>query len=402
MMKKLLLFLLCALLLCGPLEGVGESASAVSFQYRDDRAGRSYAYSITRPDLLDRIRKEMETAQPCAAPEGENRFVRVLFELDGQACAVCYDSVFSQSYLLRGGDWFLLPNDLGAALCYPALLWLGEDAQPDFQVNPSYTAYLAEYGWTPFFTLAETEITLPERLTAQSAEEANLYFTWADLFLRASGCDLTPWLGKRVNVTILGLWEKMERSRFFSPDLVSGFHIPMNLRCVLLRDGDAILGGFLAPGRHNGSWMASLNGETALDLLGTDDPTGYLLSRAALTEQEEALASQTPEEIISQFFLTPPEENSAFLLRRELLDDLAANAQDDWLFVTRSQQLSMQRAWMGESGAEDWQPAAVQEITLLDPDSRIYQAVTENREKWQVQLAYESPETGWKVKSWYR
>ena len=365
-----------------------------------DMFGSEKTYTITHPDLIEAVRRELSAAVPAEAPEKKHSSYDIQLSLDGETAALSYDDLYGNTYMEKEGQLYRLNGDFGAKLTYPGRLWLGNDGGPDFSVREEYAAFLKEWGWTPFFTLAETSVTLPGQLTASIADEGDLYFTWADLFLRQAGFDLSPWLGRQIDVSILGLWETAERSRFVQSDLDRDIHVTVNLRCVLLHAEGEIIGGFIAVGRHNGEWMMSLDGKTALDLLNTDDPTAYLVSRAVLTEQEKRLARETPEEVIRQYMETVPGELAIFMPRAQLLSELSMNMNDDQMFVTWEEQLVMTLYWLELDGEEIGFPTTV---VCVEPmrEENVYRVITGQGEDWYVFLTWESEETGWKVKACY-
>lgn len=361
--------------------------------------GNERTYTVARPELIEAVRRELSAAVPAEAPEQKHSSFDIQLSLDGEPISLYYDDLYCATYLEKEGQLYQMDEAFGAKLAYPARLWL-ETAGPDFSVSEKNAAFLKEWGWTPFFTLAETSVTLPEKLTASIADEADLYFTWADLFLRQAGFDLTPWLGKEVDVSILGLWETAERSRFVSRDREQDLHVTLNLRCVLLHAEGQIIGGFIAIGRHNGEWMMSLDGKTAFELLDSDDPTAYLVSHAVLTEQEKRLAQASPEEVIRQYMETAPGEAAVFAPRAQLLSELAANMNDDMLFVTWEEQLAMQLYWLELDGEEMGFPTAAASVEPMREEN-VYRVITDQGADWYVVLVWESDETGWKVKACY-
>ncbi len=400
MRGKWLALLVAVLLLTVFRPALSEQEEAFVTVGGKDMFGSEKTYNITHPDLIEAVRRELSAAVPAEAPEKKHSSYDIQLSLDGETAALSYDDLYGNTYMEKEGQLYRLNGDSGAKLVYPGRLWLGSDGGPDFSVREEYTAFLKEWGWTPFFTLAETSVTLPGQLTASIADEGDLYFTWADLFLRQAGFDLSPWLGRQIDVSILGLWETAERSRFVQSDLDRDIHVTVNLRCVLLHAEGEIIGGFIAVGRHNGEWMMSLDGKTALDLLNTDDPTAYLVSRAVLTEQEKRLARETPEEVIRQYMETVPGELAIFMPRAQLLSELAMNMNDDQMFVTWEEQLVMTLYWLELDGEEIGFPTTV---VCVEPmrEENVYRVITGQGEDWHVFLTWESEETGWKVKACY-
>ena len=254
-----------------------------------------------------------------------------------------------------------------------------------FDVLDTHRALLAEHGWTIAFRRSCMFETLPAELTASRTDESALHFTWADLFLRDAGYDITPYLGKTVLPYLYYLVEPVNRVRWVPSDarfLTEGGTggVLCSMKAVVLECEGEIIGAYLMALSWDGSNLMSLTGNTAIDLLGEDGIRDYLLAHS---EPDAALAALSPEEVLQRY----SETNDP---RLETLDGLLSGL-----------------GTAHEGGL--YRRASALDIAYRDPAVSIremegtdnYEVRTQAGETWYPQMIWESDETGWKVKSFY-
>ena len=308
---------------------------------------------------------------------------------------VYYDDLYGETWLVTGEEPVLLEGGLGPALAFPFRLWV-EETSLDFDGAAAYEDFLAPWGWTPSFVISRQTFLLPEKLTASRTDAADLYFTWVRLFLQDAGYDLTPYLGQEVDVVILGLWESVPRSTFVPEDEENGIRLPVSLRCIVLEQEGEIIGAYLSAGRHDCTWKLSLKGGRPLDLLGTDDPTDYLLSRAELTDEDTALAVLTPEEMIRAYFADGGPANR-YAPRSLLLAQRCANMPDNMLFVPYGEEFPFDRE--PETTPVPW--GEIEDLEPMPNDPDVWHVRFAGGSERYVKLVHESDATGWKIRWCY-
>ena len=304
---------------------------------------------------------------------------------------IYYDDLYGETWLLTGETPVLLENDLGASLTYPFRLWV-EETSLDFDGAAAYEDFLAPWGWTPSFVISRHTIRLPEKLTASRTDAADMYFTWAQLFLKDAGYDLTPWLGQEVDVVIMGLWESVPRSAFVPEDEENGIRTRNSLRCIVLEQEGEILGAYLSAGRHDATWKLSLKGTRPLDLLGTDDPTDYLLSRAVLTDEDTAMAVLTPEEVVRAYFADGAPANR-YAPRSRLLALRCVNMADNLLFVPYGEEYPFEE----DEEEAALLPGEISDLAPMPNDPDVWHVRFADGGERYVRLVHESDATGWKI-----
>lgn len=394
-MRRMLFVLLCCTLLLALNAGAAEDAETRWTVTTPEDA----PWLVTSPTLNGKI--DVALTQVSQAGEAPRRLLeeRIITLTRGERTErIYYDDLYGETWLVTGETPVRLENDLGASLAAPFRLWV-EETSLDFDGAAAYEELLAPWGWTPAYVISRHTLPLPEKLTASRTDAADLYFTWAQLFLKDAGYDLTPWLGQEIDVTILGLWETVPRSVFVSADLENDLRLLVNLRCIVLEKDGEVLGAFLSAGRHDCTWKLSLRGSAPLALLGTEDPTEYLMSHAVLTDEDSAMAVMTPEEVIRAWFSA---EASPFQYtpRAELLRLRCANMPDDRLFVPLGEEFPFDdEPGEGESPADDAPQArgTVEDLSPMPGDPDVWQVVLSGGAQWYVKLVHESDATGWKV-----
>ncbi len=382
-MKKLLSLLLLLALL--PLTVLADSpVSSVSIG--DLRYG-IYSDSITDAAYIDLLMGMLTTpAERCDTseiPNGTNTY-EVRCSLDGQQQViyqVFHDNLYNQAWLLTpAGEIFRVGCEL--PLLLQNTLW----DSPTFTIPAAHRSLLAEHGWTIAFRRSCTVETLPAELTASRTDPTALHFTWADLFLRDAGYDITPSLGKTVLPYMYYLVEPVNRVRWVPADarfLTEGGTggVLYSMKAIVLECEGEIIGAYLMALSWDGSNLMSLTGNTAIDLLGEDRIRDTLLAHSAL---DADLAALTPEEVIQRY----SETHDPHL---EIIDGLLyrlGTAHESGLYRRDVYELDTLR------------PDPAVSIRALDYDSQ-YEVCTESSEMWFPQLEWESDATGWKVESFY-
>lgn len=381
-MKKLLCLLMLLTLL--PLAAMAESpvqdVTIVNERYRISSKTIDDAAFI---ELL--VGMLTAPAEPCDAPEDLDLYTeyRVHCHLGGQQYViypVYHDSLYNNAYLISpAGDFFQADCTL------PLLLNNTIYDAPIFDIPEAHRTLLADHGWTIAFRRSCMFETLPTTLTASRTDESALHFTWADLFLRDAGYDITPYLGKTVLPYMYYLVEPVNRVKwipadacFLTEDGTGG--VLCSMKAVVLECEGEIIGAYLMALSWDGSHLMSLDGNTAVDLLGEDGVRDYLLAHS---EPDADLATLTPEEVLQRYSETEDP-------RLETIDGLLS-----WLGTAH------------ESGL--YRRASALDAAYCDPAVSIrkmegtdhYEVHTQSGEIWYPQLEWESDQTGWKVKSFY-
>ena len=249
-----------------------------------------------------------------------------------------------------------------------------------FAIPESHRSLLQRNGWTVAFRHPHMPLQLPQKLEASRTDASALHFTWADLFLQDAGYDITPWLGQAVIPYVYSLYETMPRSAFYTNDASD---VRCSMYAVVLECDGQILGAYLFAYSLDGSNLMSLKGNAAPALLNGQTVREYLLARLPLTEAESELAALTPEEVIIRYGM----------INDPMLTDIGVLLQN-----------------LGSGSSQLFSPLALMPIPkgqtvivtgkIWEDDLVSYEIEMPQGLRF-PQIIYESPETGWKVVSFY-
>lgn len=380
-MKKFLLPLMLLLLLTA-LPVLAEAPDSVTITLTSDYYAPSIR--IEEAEFTQWLRALMSADAPCVPPDvaPADKLYAVTFHSGGheEAYTVYHDSLYNVACVTRpDGTVHSVSADLPMMLSH----CLYEPAS--FNVKDEHRALLARHGWTVAFLYPHEELQLPVRLEASRTDATALHFVWADLFLRDAGYDITPWLGQTVIPYVYTLYETVNRiawapndARLLNEDGTGG--VLYNLRAVVLEHDGQVIGAYLVACSWDGSNLLSLDGSAPLELLGGMSIREYLLSKLPSTAEEQALATLAPEEIIRRYGAC----NDPLLMDIAKLLQRLGTANNS-LFRTDP----LQAVPTGRT---------VRSVeTMYDS---VYEA-DEGQQSYYPRLVYESPETGWKVESYY-
>lgn len=175
------------------------------------------------------------------------------------------------------------------------------------------------------------------------------------------------------------VYEPVIRSRFFPAD---SSEVPTSMYAVVLECDGKMIGAYLAARAWDGGWLMSLEGRTASDILPGASRRAYLLGRLPQTQEEQALAALSPEEVIRRYAETgDPRLLDIDMLLQRL--GTASSALYDSLALLP-----------GQSAGK------VLNVTRLEKHEGFYEAELEET-AWYPQLHQESAATGWKILHFY-
>lgn len=263
----------------------------------------------------------------------------------------------------------------------PTMLQQAMYSQISFAIPENHRALLQKYSWTIAFRHPHMAVQLPAKLNASRTDPVALHFTWADIFLRDAGYDITPYLGKPVVPYVYTVYETAPRFAFTRQ---SGDTVRCPMYAVVLECDGQIIGAYLMACSWNGSDLMSLQGRTAVDLLGDVTIREHLLERLPRTTVEDEMAALPPEEVLRRYTAVSDPALMPIDVCLQRLGSASPLLYDP---------LALAAAPSGQTALSITQRAP-------DGDVRVYDVDTGAR-TWYPRLVYESPETGWKVESFY-
>lgn len=298
--------------------------------------------------------------------------------------------------------WYGVPSELGILLKQ-----LAEYKAASGDVDRSDEAFLAEYGWTPLFLINSFTVTLPRAWTHHAGEYPEvLYWAYNNELNKDVGLDLTPYLGKKVEVFLYKTEEPLPE--FMHPRREMG-------RAVVVREGEKIIGAWLDAGRHH-AFACSLKGRRMEDVTGKTweewipafiDPSDPL---------EKRLSGLSPEDVIRTYFEAIAEGDyrlaHACETRRLQVRRLFANMDNNTLHnpdfeddeadgfsnIIGAEVLSIETLPRGSFGRNDPPGARLYQVEV---DLKVRQPVTYDSgpQPRFILMVRETPATGWRIES---
>lgn len=311
----------------------------------------------------------------------ELRPAHIIYEIvfyggeDLPAYTIHHDDLYNLACVIRpDGTVHAVSIDL------PTMLGQGMRSPVSFSIPENHRTLLQKYSWTIAFRHPHMLMQLPAKLEISRTDPTALHFTWADLFLRDAGYDLTPYLGKAIVPYVYTIYETVPRAAFTRRDNDT---VRCPMYAVVLECDSQVIGAYLFACSWDGSHLLSLKGNAAADLLGEGTIRDYLLSRLPVTDTESALAALTPEEVLIRYGAV---NDPSLMAIEELLSRLGTAGS------TICDPLALTAIPTGET---------VTVLRRLDlPAQHMYEVETCNGLRF-PELVYESDSTGWKVMNFY-
>lgn len=374
--------LLCLLLLFLPLAAFAEDAPLLTVRLEGGMYRETPPVAVCDESFADLMRSLLSADFAGELPENRpaNRRYSVTFHDSGERWTILHDDLYNLAAVTRpDGTVQAISPDVPRMLQHLCL------EETSFDVPAEHRALLASHGWTIAFRNPHQPLQLPESLTASRTDANALHFTFADLFLRDAGYDIAPYLGKTVQPHVYTLLEQKNRIAWKPEDIRlldenGNGGVLCSLYAVVLECEGQVIGAYLKAWSWDGSDLMSLNGKTAVDLLADSSIRQYLLERLPATDEERALAALSPEEVIRRY----AKRNDPML---RPIDKILSG--------------------LGTASAElypvcSMQPTGMQAVHVEARDQpNAYCVTLDNGETYYPVLTLESPETGWKVESFY-
>lgn len=384
-MKKLLC-IICALVLALPLAlllrtpDAPAHAETPAYAIITQTSGYGDHPTLTVEDaaFLRWLRALLTADAPCEPLEYRpaNHVYEVTFYgTEAQSYIITHDDLYNLACVRRpDGTVHAVSADV------PMMLSRGLWETVTFSVPENHRALLQKYGWTAAFRHPHMPVQLPQSLAASRTYVSALCFTWADLFLRDAGYDITPYLGQAVIPYVYTVYESMPSAAFTGR---ADDTVRCSMYAVVLECDGQIIGAYLFARSWDGSSLISLKGNAAPDLLDGETIREYLLARLPMGEAERGLAALSPEEVLTRYgSVNDPMLTDIEVLLRSL--------------GTATSQLFSPLALMSVPKG--------QTVTVVEKcwegDTAFYEIETPQGLRY-PELVYESPETGWKVVSYY-
>ena len=377
-MKKLLLLVmsLCAAAVLLPARADAPEKVVVTSKdlYTDSLA-------VSDADFTAWLYGLLNTGDPCAALPYVGYEYRLVFSPGGadEAVYTVQDTYGDDGacVIRPGGERCTLSQDTAKML---RELCLGKAI---FAIPDAHRDLLAGYGWTVAFRHPCMPTALPAQLAISRGDMSSLYFTYAEVFLRGGGYDITPWLGQAVVPYVYALHERVHPS-VWEPDTTDTS--AETVCAVVLECRGEVIGAYIVQAFGNGEHMLSIDGKAPGLLLEGMSIREFLLSRLVLTEEDCRLAALPKEEIARLF----GETRSTALMDIQTLLRQGQDVYSSVLYAPVGLALH-------DTGAN---VVSVEDFPVEDDDG-VCLVRWKDGTSYFPHMILESPQTGWKIISYF-
>jgi hypothetical protein len=362
---------------------------------------------VENPRVMAALRRYADEAKPVPSPDVSRTWNRysLSFQLrSGRWTRHLYlfDSHSSPAYIETTAGWFELSDHFNALI---STLAAHPDASP--KVDADDEAFLRQHGWTALFPVDAFDVTIPPALKHRAGEyPVPIYWAYHNELSKSVGLDLTPFLGRPVQVRRYRTVEPLPKAK------TPGGHHEWGCAVIIRHDG-RIVGAWMqyyglscsVTGRWfdevAGSWDAWIP-----SLIDPDDP------------KERALASLAPEELIRSYYLALERRDFAaagsYLSRRELMKALFSSPAPTVLAELYSPGFPADFPWDVASNENTISAKVVAVTRLADLEVGRFQgilvyrveldlkvkriiAIDSGRHSRYFFLVRETPTTGWRI-----
>ncbi|MDI6824566.1 MAG: DUF4829 domain-containing protein [Bacillota bacterium] len=383
-------------------------AYAVEWESTAPTSDRRTLHQVNDPRILAALLRYVKGARP-SDPPGEQHLVAVnlLFHLPGgrktQHRYVFDDlDIEKPGYVELAEGWFQVPGQFNIVL-----FGLAGYAEASGHIDREDEALLGKYGWTLAFRINTWTVTLPAEFRHRPGEYPEvLYWAYNNELNRDASLDLTPWLGRSVEVRLYKVAEPLPE--FMHPRREAG-------RAVIVRHEGRIVGAWLDAGRHWG-FACSLAGRRFEEVTGKtwDEWIPALIDPQDPLERE--LSRLSPEDLIRMYYAAVDRGDYARAhaceSRKSLVTSLFANMDNRFLYnagfrdyevaglanITSARVIAIQRQERFEENLRQYYPPGTR-IYEVRVDLQVKEPVTfeSGPQTRFVTLRRETPATGWRI-----
>ncbi|MGI9860983.1 DUF4829 domain-containing protein [Moorella naiadis] len=351
--------------------------------------------------LLDFLGQLPGTNPPPSSWGGARDYLAFKFTRNGETLASKQYPYYHQDngpgYLELEDGWHQVPLKFSTNLAT-----LAQYPEATSDVDPADVAFLKQYGWTVFYKIKSYTGGLPDTFQHESGEyPVSLYYAYNNELSKDVGLDLTPYLGKNVQINLYKLEEPLPA--FMKPRQDAS-------RAVIVRDGDKIVGAWLDAGRHD-AFACSLKGRRMEEITGKTWGQWVDQFIDHHNEQEKLISQMTPEKVIETYYEAidhkDPRTAHACETRRRLVTYLFKNMDNNRLYnysyatndadeisnITRARVIRIQPYQV--PGPED--PNIKRYVVEVELNVRRVITYDSGRQIRFFTLRRETPTTGWRI-----
>ncbi|MDD4239191.1 MAG: DUF4829 domain-containing protein [Desulfotomaculaceae bacterium] len=327
--------------------------------------------------------------------------IKLSNDIGGYSCKLYYDKLYKKAYIVQDGGLYEAGTDFARYI-------------NSFLENTNITVHMDDadavalfqtYGWTLDYQISAMKNKL-NNINALTGFNPNAYyFAYNNELSKDIGLDISGYSNTaNIDVKIYRIHESMPQE----------FYPIQNCRGIVVKNGDKIIGAFIAAGRHSAFNACSLKGNSFEKVTG-QTLNEWLVKMIKTDSLEERLSKLEPEQVIEEYFTALDNKDAEVakycISKKTLLGYLTSNMLNEELF-NEGVRLPLTGAGIGAASIFDNLKSArllkVELIDELEKDTKIFRVTADlqynkewagsNGEQfWDCSMVYESPQTGWKI-----
>jgi beta-lactamase regulating signal transducer with metallopeptidase domain len=331
--------------------------------------------------------------------------IKLSNEIGGYSCGLYYDTLYDKAYIVHNGGLYETGTDFAR---YIDSFLENENITVHID-DANVIALFQDYGWTLDYRIGVTQCELNKIKILSAFAPGAYYFAYNNELSRDIGLDMSGYATAGVDVEIYRIHEPMPEE----------FHPIENARGIVVKNNGKIIGAFISAGRHSAFNACSLKGNSFEKATG-QTLYEWLSDKIERDSVDKRLSELEPEQVIGEYFAALDQKDAETALycisKKMLLENLTVNMPKDALFNERIG-LPLTDAYIGaQPGFDNPKSAKLLKTELIkeepDTNTKVFRvtvdlqyseedgAVISGEQYWDCGMAYESPQTGWKIE-WF-
>lgn len=328
-------------------------------------------------------------------------WIKLSNDIGGYSCKLYYDTLYNKAYILKDDVLYVAGTDFARYI-------------DSFLENTNIIAYIDDvdtvalfqkYGWTLDYQISATNNKLNNINALSSFNPNAYYFAYNNELSEDIGLDMSGYSNTAdIDVKIYRIHESMPQE----------FYPIQNSRGIVVKKDGKIIGAFISAGRHSAFSSCSLKGNNFEKVTG-ETLYEWIAKMIKADSTEDRLSKLEPEQVIEEYFTALNNKDAKTAVdcvsKKTLLGNLTSNMLNKDLF-NEGIGLPLTDADIGaKSSFDNLKSAKLLKAKLIDePDknTKIFGvtvnlkykkelSVSSGKQYWDCSMAYESPQTGWKI-----
>ena len=320
--------------------------SSLSLAYAENRLSwvdwnnQQKTIVIDNPDIAETLQSNINdalTQEPVTYYQPTYSIITVTLEDKEYKIDIQYNEE-SEYVLVDQGTAYPFNRMAGKFIHHITELQLSSRTKLSFSVPKDVAELFSQSGYSPAYHIQDLKIKLPKKIECKNTSAVGTYFAFVSLLLEDGDWDLSSYGNKEITAEIYGTYEHCNGALFSESYMETEPPVLFSIRAVVLRYKGRIIGAYLTCDQYP-TWMLSVQGRTATELLGERSLEDYLRSHYTMTATDKKAAKLSPEKVI-QAWAKAKSKSSANVYEslEHWLIAAILYTRDDQLYVTVADQ----------------------------------------------------------------